>query len=383
MPASFLHGVEVIEVTNGKIPVRTQRSSVIGIIGTAPGADADAFPLNTPVLIAASRAEAAKLDVSTDGSPGGGTLPIAIDAILDQAGAAIVVVRVAAGATDADTNTAIIAATQSLIDADSLLGLKPRILLAPGFTQNKAVADALLSVASRLRAVVLIDGQNTTDEEAIDYRAEFDSDRGFLIDPWVKKFWQGEDVLTPPSPFVAGMIAKIDADKGFWWSPSNNALLGVVGTGRPIDFLLGDENSRANMLNEEDVTTIIRENGYRLWGNRTVQSTKPLFSFLPIRRTADIINDSLQLASLAFVDQPISKPLVENITGTVNEYLRGLQAQGAILGGECWFDRDANGDMDLADGKVRFRYKFQPPTPAEHIIYESAVVTEYFDVLFK
>ena len=51
---------------------------MIGLVGTAPDADETSFPLNTPVLIAGSRLEAAKLGST-------GTLPMAIDGIFDQA----------------------------------------------------------------------------------------------------------------------------------------------------------------------------------------------------------------------------------------------------------------------------------------------------------
>ncbi|NKD78170.1 phage tail protein, partial [Haematospirillum sp. H1815] len=44
MTETFLHGVEVLEIDAGPRPVRTVRSSVIGVVGTAPGADADRFP---------------------------------------------------------------------------------------------------------------------------------------------------------------------------------------------------------------------------------------------------------------------------------------------------------------------------------------------------
>ena len=60
------------------------------MIGTAPGADENAFPLNTPVLIAGNRTEAALLGET-------GTLPAAIDGIFDQAGAVVVVIRVEEG----------------------------------------------------------------------------------------------------------------------------------------------------------------------------------------------------------------------------------------------------------------------------------------------
>lgn len=389
MPATYLHGVEVIDVSSGSQPIRTVRSSVIGIVGTAPDADATAFPLNTPVLVAASRTEAAKLDVTGDGE---GTLPRALDAILDQAGALIIVVRVAEGEDETATTANIVGGVdssgnvsgiQALVTAESVLGYTPRILLAPGFTHKKTVADELLSVAERLRAVVLIDGPNTTDAAAITYRDDFDNARGFLLDPAVKVADGDAEVVVSLSPFVAGLIAKIDADRGFWWSPSNQTLSGVIGTARPIDFLLGDENSRANLLNEQDINTVIRQNGFRFWGSRTLAATDKKFAFLPVRRTADMINDSIQRASLTFVDRPINKALFEAVTDTVNAYLRDLTSQGAILGGECWYERETNSNSQLMQGIVRFKYKFQPPTPAEHIIYESAVVEEYFDVVFS
>ena len=61
MPANFLHGVEVVELTQGVRPLQTVRSAVIGLIGTAPNADASVFPLNEPVLISGSRAKALQL----------------------------------------------------------------------------------------------------------------------------------------------------------------------------------------------------------------------------------------------------------------------------------------------------------------------------------
>ena len=57
----FLHGVEAIQLNDGIRPIRTVRTSVIGVIGTAPNADASIFPLNTPVLVLGDRTKAAAL----------------------------------------------------------------------------------------------------------------------------------------------------------------------------------------------------------------------------------------------------------------------------------------------------------------------------------
>ena len=86
----FLHGVNVVEINEGIGAVRASSSSVIGVIGTAPEAKDEDFPLNTPVLIAGSLTEAAKLGKT-------GTLPAALDGILAQTGAMVVVVRIAEG----------------------------------------------------------------------------------------------------------------------------------------------------------------------------------------------------------------------------------------------------------------------------------------------
>jgi phage tail sheath protein FI len=65
MPASFLHGVEVIEVPNGPVPVTVVKSAVIGLVGTAPtwavASPVVAAGLNTPTLVSSA------LDAATFG----------------------------------------------------------------------------------------------------------------------------------------------------------------------------------------------------------------------------------------------------------------------------------------------------------------------------
>lgn len=396
MAETFLHGVEVLEIDAGPRPIQTVRSSVIGIIGTAPLADETAFPLNTPVMIAGSRREAAKLVASVGADEG--TLPSALDSIFDQAGAVIVVVRVAKGATEAETIANVIGGVnattgdyegvQAFLGAESKLGVTPRVLLAPGFThqrsgaQANAVVSEMVGIAERLRAVIIADGPNTTDEAAVQYAGDFGSPRVYVVDPWVLKLnGAGETVAKPGSPCVAGLIAKSDNDRGFWWSPSNQNINGIVGTVRPVDFTLGDANARANLLNESKIATIIRQDGYRLWGNRTL-SSDPKWMFLSVRRTADMINDSLLRAHLWAVDRNITKTYMQDVMEGVNAYLRHLTAIGAILGGKCWADPELNTPDQIAQGKVYFDFDFTPPFPAEHITFRSQMVQDYLTEIF-
>ncbi|MEY8099025.1 phage tail sheath C-terminal domain-containing protein [Falsihalocynthiibacter sp. S25ZX9] len=391
----FLHGVEVVEIDSGPRPIETVKSAVIGIVGTAPDADPLAFPLNIPVLIAGSRKEAALLDTVGTSL---GTLPNALDGIFDQVGAAVVVVRVEVGVDIAETLANVIGGVNAttgdfegvhaLIGAESVLGFSPRILIAPGFTHqrpddlaNPVVAE-LQGIADRMRAVVIADGPNTTDAAAVASAGDFGSSRIYMIDPW-HKVMVGSDVLdVPPSSRVAGLIAKSDNDVGFWASPSNQLISGIIGTTRAVDFKLGDPNSRANLLNESKVATTIRQNGFRLWGNRSVtDDTK--WIFLSVRRTADIINDSLLRAHLWAVDRGITKTYVEDVEEGVNAYLRDLTALGAILGGKCWADPDLNSAANIALGKVFFNFDFTPVYPAEHVTFRSHLVNDYITEVFN
>ena len=395
MPAAFLHGVEVIEIDAGPRPIQTVKSSVIGIVGTAPDADPAIFPLNTPVMIAGSRQEAAGLDTTGNGA---GTLPAALDGIFDQIGAVVVVVRVDEGIDETATIANVIGGVNAttgnfegvhaLVGAESVVGFSPRILIAPGFTHqrpsrlaNPVVAE-LQGIADRLRAVIVADGPNTTDTDAYTSAGDFGSSRIYLVDPWHKVMDGTAIVDMPPSSRVAGLIAKIDNDKGFWTSPSNNLIGGIIGTSRPVDFKLGDPNARANLLNENKVATTIRQNGFRLLGNRTLTADTK-WVFLSVRRTADMINDSLQRAHLWAVDRGITKTYVDDVVEGVNAYLRDLVSMGAILGGKCWADPDLNSAANIQLGKVYFNFDFTPIYPAEHITFRSHLVDDYIKEVFN
>jgi phage tail sheath protein FI len=388
MAEQFLHGVEVSEISSGPRTIRTTKSSIIGLIGTAPDADNTVFPLNKPVLIVGSRREAAKLGAT-------GTLPMAINGIFDQIGAMVIVVRVEVGEDEAETIANIIGGVdsqtgdykgvQAFLSAESIVHAAPRILIAPGFThqrpnnQANPVISSMLVIADRLRAVIIADGPNANDQEAITWRNDFGNARVYVVDPWVKIFIDSEQIV-PPSPYIAGLIARSDNENGFWWSPSNQEIYGIVGTARPVDFTLGDANCRANFLNENEVTTIIRQEGYRLWGNRSC-SSDPKWAFLSVRRTADLINDSLLRAHMWAVDRNITRTYLDDVVESVNAYLAHLKALGAILGGQCYPDPELNTPANIAQGKVYFDFDFTPPYPAERIVFRSHLINDYIKEL--
>ncbi|VVS90703.1 phage tail sheath subtilisin-like domain-containing protein [Desulfoluna spongiiphila] len=377
MSNTFLHGIETIEIDGGTRPIRTVKSAVIGLIGTAPDADDTLFPVNTPVLIPGTPRAAKPLGDN-------GTLKAALDAIFDQAGAMVVVVRVAEGADDAATLTNVLGdaaagtGVHAFLAAESVVKASPRLLCAPGFTGTRTGDDAnpvvaeLQGLAEKMRAIVIADGPNTTATDAIAYRETLGSDRVFVVDPGVK-VWDSTtkaNAVQPASARVAGMIAKRDAEKGFWWSPSNQPVNGIVGTARPVAFHMSDPASEANRLNEKCVATIVQKNGYRLWGNRTT-ATDPMWAFLSVRRTADMIYESIEEAFLWAMDRPMSANLVLDIQESVGSYLRHLKAVGAILGGSCWLDPELNSKEQLMAGKLYLDFDIEPPAPLEHLTFRA------------
>lgn len=151
---SFHHGTRVFESNEDVISIRTAQSAVVFLQGTAPDADATAFPLNTPVLIsgASNYSLAQKLGDA-------GTLKDHLDAIFDQGerqrlGAYVYINRIAEGLTTAETlsnmvgDGATLTGIHAALKCESLYGrkLKPRILCAPGYTH--ALATAGLAAAN-------------------------------------------------------------------------------------------------------------------------------------------------------------------------------------------------------------------------------------------
>lgn len=390
MPVAYLHGVEVVQIDDGLRPIQTVKSSIIGLVGTAPAATA-AFPLDTPVLLTGPRM-AAGLGVE-------GTLRDAYMAVYAQGVSVAIVVRVAAVVTEGDPDPAATLANVvgdpiegtgawALLAAQSVTGQTPRILAAPGFTSTAAadpvspVTSALISVADQLRSIVVADGPNTTEADALTDRGKFGSGRLYIVDPAVKVFdtTTATYVERPASAYVAGMISKRDQERGFWWSPSNQVVQGIGGTARPISFVLSSTETEANRLNEQEVATIVRTEGYRLWGNRTT-SDDPLWAFLSVRRTADMIYESIEGAMLWAMDRPFSEQLIRDVRDSVQAYLDTLIARGALLGGDVWLDAELNTQATLMAGQLYLDFDIEPPAPLERLTFRAHRNGAYYEEL--
>lgn len=279
---------------------------------------------------------------------------------------------------------------QALLDTYNLLGFFAKILIAPGYCTLGAVSTELNALAHKLRAVALIDAPvGTTFAQALAGRGPdgtinfaTSSDRVGLCYPHLQVYdaATGANRLEPMSPRLAGVMAAKDNERGYWWSPSNTEIKGVVGAEIPLTAMLNDPQSEVNQLNEAGIITVFSSygTGLRTWGNRSAAwptVTHPR-NFISVRRTADVLHESLEYAMLQFIDMPINNALIDAIKESVNAFIRTLIGRGALVDGQCLYDPTKNPATEVALGHLTFDIEFMAPTPAERITFESFINIE-------
>ncbi|AUU01832.1 phage tail sheath protein [Morganella morganii] len=380
MSQKYHHGVRVIEHNNGTRPIRTVSTAVIGMVCTANDADEKVFPKDKPVLLTDIRHAIGKAGST-------GTLAHSLQAILDQTNPLTVVVRVNAGISEEVTTANIIGGTsitgqktgmQALLTAKQHTGVKPRILGVPGH-DNQSVTSKLVTVAQTLRGFVYAGVYNRKIiQTVVNYRKNFSQRELMLIYP---DFLSWDSVKNAEATAYAtaralGLRAKIDQEIGWHKTLSNIGVNGVTGISADVSWELQDPSTDAGLLNENDITTLIREDGFRFWGSRTC-SDDPLFAFENYTRTAQVLADTMAEAHMWAVDKPMTPTLVKDMIDGINAKMRSLTTQGYLLGGECWFDPDANSKEELKDGQLAIDYDYTPVPPAENIKLRQRITDRY------
>ncbi|EOE1544177.1 phage tail sheath protein [Providencia rettgeri] len=380
MAQDYHHGVRVIELNEGTRPIRTINTAIVGMVCTADDADTKAFPLNTPVLITDVKNAAGKAGET-------GTLARSLDAIGNQSKPVTVVVRVEQGESEAETTSNIIGGTtpdgrktglQALTVAQGRLGVKPRILAVPAH-DTQAVSSTLAGIAQKMRAMAYISAYGSkTISEAIDYRKNFNQRELMLIWPELQSW---DTVANAESNIYAtacalGLRAKIDNEIGWHKTLSNVGVNGVTGISADVSWDLQDPATDAGLLNENDITTLIRNNGFKFWGSRTC-SDDPLFAFESYTRTAQVLSDTIAEGLDWSIDGALNPSLARDIIESINAKLRSMTTQGYLLGGECWFDPDVNTKEELKSGKLYIDYDYTAVPPLENLLLRQRITDRY------
>ncbi|MDH4763052.1 phage tail sheath protein [Pseudomonas sp. CBMAI 2609] len=377
--ADFHHGVRVLEINQGARSISTVSTAVIGMVCTGSDADATTFPLDTPVLLTNVQAAVGKAGTK-------GTLAPSLQAIADQSKPVVVVIRVADGASAAELQSNLIGGVvagrytgmKALLAAKAKLGVTPRILGIPGL-DTQAVTTALLPIAKQLRAFVYASCYGcATKEEAVAYRTQF-SARELMVHWPDFLAWSTTDNKTVTAAATAralGLRAQIDQETGWHKTLSNVAVAGVTGVSKDVFWDLQNTATDSDYLNGNQITTLINHEGYRFWGSRTC-SDDALFTFENYTRTAQVLADTMAEAHFWAVDRPMHPSLVRDIVEGINAKFRELTRQGYLLGGECWYDADANAASTLKAGKLFLDYDYTPVPPLEDMTLRQRITDRY------
>jgi uncharacterized protein len=179
----------------------------------------------------------------------------------------------------------------------------------------------------------------------------------------------------PPSGAVAGVIARTDGQRGVWKAPAGTDA-SVAGIQDLSVSMTNLENGQLNPLGINSIRSfpVI---GTVVWGSRTLRGADQLadqWKYLPVRRTALFIEESLYRGTQWVVFEPNDEPLWASIRLNVGAFMNSLWRQGAFQGKtprdayvvKC--DSENNPQNDIDRGIVNILVGFAPLKPAEFVL---------------
>lgn len=379
---SYLHGIKIREAQR-RGALSTSDTAVIGLIGTAPQGSVGEIKLITSL-------EQAKTEYGDDIY--GFTIPAALEVILAEVNAKVLVINVltsekataliengkvtvnedgtvathiykTALPAAVDYTADLVKGIQKMLTVDDALGVKPNLLIAPGYSQVPGVMASLIAAAEKLDGFAAIDVIAADVQAALTARNSESyntaSPAAVLCYPTVFRINSHDGTTTEIGLSAYWALSKVkrDNDSGYWISPSNSTI-NIIGTTAVISSSLTDESADTNLLNGAGIVTVFRKSGMgtRLWGNWTAAfpSVKTADAMIAPRAVRMAIREALVDSALTYLDKAATKLTVDRILNDVNSFLRGLIGKGAIVDGECFWDEDKNPSNDIAQGKLAF-----------------------------
>jgi phage tail sheath protein FI len=257
------------------------------------------------------------------------------------------------------------------------------LIAIPGIGSEK-VADAAMAYCRNrpLSDCFYIADMAKDDQElddAIDYRDTINTpnSHGAVYFPWLHMLdptgTSPEPILVPPSGFVAGLYAQIDARRGVWKAPAGTEALVGGAVGLAAD--LTDVEQGVLNKHPKSVCAIRRfpASGIVLWGARTLSSDAE-YKYIPIRRTAIMLRVSIFNGIGWAVFEPNDETLWGQLRLNIGAFMNNLFRQGAFQGAtpaqaffvKCDAETTTQGDRDL--GIVNVLVGFAPLKPAEFVV---------------
>jgi phage tail sheath protein FI len=274
----------------------------------------------------------------------------------------------------------------ALLNAESVLGYKPKLLIAPNYSATETVVEALLEVAAALKGRAIIDcGDGLTKEEAKTYRDNFDDVNLTICYPSALVLPEGSEKMIEydASAFVAGVWSRVINEYGYWYSPSNHKVIGIQELQRPIDYIPDSSLCTASYLNENGITTFVkRDNAYYVWGNLSATSDED-YKFACVQMTRQVHQEALLASIIRMLDRPINKAWLENIQDTVQRFLNGEVGKGAIVYGKVELPAGENPPEEIMQGHITALWDWTPCYPAQRLTFKETINIDELARLFE
>ncbi len=190
-----------------------------------------------------------------------------------------------------------------------------------------------------------------------------------------------------PGGAVAGVFARTDTNRGVWKAPAGLDA-GLVGVPQLSVPLTDAENGELNQLGINCLRAM-PVSGRVVWGSRTLRGADQLadeYKYIPVRRTALFIEESLFRGLKWVVFEPNDEPLWAQIRLNVGAFMHNLFRQGAFQGSsprDAYFvrcDKDTTTQNDIDLGVVNVVVGFAPLKPAEFVVLRLQQIAGQIDV---
>ena len=224
---------------------------------------------------------------------------------------------------------------------------------------------------------------NSIDSSTVSGDKPDNSDYAAYYFPWIKVFDPASRIMNPngrdeellislpPSGHIAGVYARVDAQRGVHKAPANEVIFGALG----LDYKI--TKNQQDGLNPQGINCIRELNGnIRIWGARTIGGdANGEFKYINVRRLFLSLKDSIDKGTQWTVFEPNDAELWAKIRRNVNAYLTNVWRSGALFGAtpqEAFYVKcDAeNNPPEVRDlGQVIIEIGIAPVKPAEFVIF--------------
>lgn len=248
---------------------------------------------------------------------------------------------------------------------------------------GNVVIAAATAYCEKRRAIHLIDSPSSwrTKDAARQDVADFPETRSKNAALYFPRLMQPnllrESRIEPFAPCgaVAGVIARTDTQRGVWKAPAGLEAT-LAGVPKLSVSLTDAENGELNPLGINCLRAF-PVGGRVVWGSRTLRGADQLadeWKYLPVRRTALYIEESLYRGTQWVVFEPNDEPLWAQIRLNVGAFMHGLFRLGAFQGQsprDAYFvrcDKTTTTQADINNGIVNIDVGFAPLKPAEFVV---------------